>query len=149
MSQLIEQNYANHRTRDPYLVALVLGILISAGCAITGVWVEPPVSQALLTSGIIFLTVTLCGMVIRIRMYSLRVQDRIIRLETQLRLERVLPRDLKDRAKALTLPQLIALRFAADRDLEELVQKVLDDKITSGDAIKRMIKHWQADHLRV
>jgi Family of unknown function (DUF6526) len=74
------------------------------------------------------------------------MQDRIIRLEMQVRLARLLPqRDLA----ALTLPQLIALRFASDRELPALVERTLQGEFATPDAIKRAITDWQADWLRV
>jgi hypothetical protein len=92
-----------------------------------------------------------CALVtlVKMRMYSLSVQDRIIRLEMRLRLERVLPADLKGRIAGLSLQQLIGLRFASDEELPALVQQVFDGPITNADEIKKRIKNWQADHLRV
>ena len=82
------------------------------------------------------------------RTFALKVQDRVIRLETRLRLAQVLPADLHARIKELTLGQLVPLRFASDAELPELTRRVLTDKITDRTAIKKMIKHWEADWLR-
>ena len=82
------------------------------------------------------------------RSFSLKVQDRVIRLEMQLRLQRVLPADLQASIPSLTAGQLVALRFASDAELPGLVRKVLDDKIEDRKAIKQMIQNWQPDHLR-
>jgi hypothetical protein len=83
------------------------------------------------------------------RNYAVTVQNRIVRLETRLRLERVLPPDLAGRVMELTLPQLVGLRFASDAELPDLVRKVLADHLATADEIKRLVKVWQADHLRV
>jgi hypothetical protein len=83
------------------------------------------------------------------RIYSLKVQDRVIRLEMRLRLAQVLPADLKARAGDFTLGQLIALRFAPDAELPELARKVLAENIVDKTAIKKLIKNWQADWHRV
>jgi uncharacterized membrane protein YciS (DUF1049 family) len=82
------------------------------------------------------------------RLFALRVQDRVIRLEMLLRLERILPSDLKSRIHEFTLGQLIALRFASDAELPELSRLVLVQKLTGGKAIKQSIQNWQADGLR-
>jgi len=82
------------------------------------------------------------------RLTVLTVQDRIIRLEMQLRLERVLPPELVARMNELDLRQLISLRFASDSELPDLVQRTLDGEFTSSKAIKKAIRSWQADHLR-
>jgi hypothetical protein len=82
------------------------------------------------------------------RLFALRVQDRIIRLEMQLRLERILPADLRPRIEELSLRQLIALRFASDAELPELSRLVLAQKLSGSNAIKQSIKNWRADLLR-
>jgi hypothetical protein len=82
------------------------------------------------------------------RMMALTVQDRVIRLEERLRLERVLPADLKPRIGEFTVAQLVGLRFACDAELPELARKVLDEKIAERKAIKQMVKTWKPDYLR-
>ena len=82
------------------------------------------------------------------RTFALTVQDRVIRLEMQLRLRGLLPPDLQSRIPDLSHRQLIALRFAGDEELPDLCRAVLKDNITQGKDIKRMIKNWKADHLR-
>ena len=83
------------------------------------------------------------------RLFPLRAQDRIIRLEERLRLEKRLPADLSARIPELTERQLIALRFASDEELEALVRDVLDGKFESTKAIKQSIRSWRPDHFRV
>lgn len=82
------------------------------------------------------------------RMFSLTVQDRLIRLEMRLRLAQILPADLRSRIGEFTCGQLIALRFASDEEMPELARKVLQEKIQDRKAIKRMVRNWQADFLR-
>jgi len=72
----------------------------------------------------------------------------VIRLEMQLRLAKVLPADLVPRIGELSVVQLIALRFASDAELPELVRVVLTQEITDGAAIKKMVRDWQPDRLR-
>jgi len=82
------------------------------------------------------------------RMFALKVQDRVIRLEMRLRLAEILPADLRGQIGEFTLSQLIALRFASDAELPALGRKVLDEKIGERKAIKAMVQNWQADELR-
>ena len=82
------------------------------------------------------------------RIFALTVQDRVIRLEMQLRLREVLPANLRPRINELTVPQLVALRFASDSELPALCSQVLEQKIQDKKAIKKMIKNWQGDFLR-
>jgi hypothetical protein len=83
------------------------------------------------------------------RTFPLGVQDRVIRLEEQLRLERLLPEDLKGRIEELTTEQLIGLRFASDGELAELVRRVLEEGIADRKTIKEAVKSWRADTQRV
>jgi uncharacterized membrane protein YciS (DUF1049 family) len=82
------------------------------------------------------------------RNFALRVQDRVIRLEEQLRCQRLLPADLQPRIAEFSAGQLIALRFASDAELPALARKVLDEKLTERKAIKQLIKNWKPDYLR-
>ena len=83
------------------------------------------------------------------RIFALGVQDRLIRLEERLRMERVLPDDLKARAEEITTDQLIALRFAPDDELPDLVRQVLDGSLSGRKEIKAAVKSWRADHQRI
>ena len=91
----------------------------------------------------------LLGTVWYARAFPLKAQDRVIRLEEQLRLARLLPDDLRSRVDELSAKQLIALRFASDGELPELVRWVLTENITDGKVIKQRIKNWRPDFDRV
>ncbi|MDP2321407.1 MAG: DUF6526 family protein [Acidobacteriota bacterium] len=82
------------------------------------------------------------------RIQALTAQDRLIRLEMRLRLQPLLPADLYARFNDLTVPQLVALRFASDGEMTELVRTVLKDGTKQAD-IKKMIKQWVPDYVRV
>lgn len=84
-----------------------------------------------------------------VRLNSLKVQDRLIRLEENLRYQQVLSPALCQQAGALTLAQMIALRFAGDDELEALVAATLGGKFGKTGDIKRAIKNWRADTFRV
>lgn len=84
-----------------------------------------------------------------VRLSPLKAQDRIIRLEESLRYYQLLPEDLAVRAASLTTAQTVALRFASDEELEGLVREVLEGRLTKPDEIKRAVKSWRADTLRV
>ena len=83
------------------------------------------------------------------RLNPLKAQDRVIRLEESLRYYQLLPDELAERAAVLTPAQVAALRFASDEELEGLVREVLDGRLTKPDEIKRAVKVWRADTLRV
>jgi Family of unknown function (DUF6526) len=83
------------------------------------------------------------------RSFPLKAQDRVIRLEERIRLTRLVPDDLRQRVDELSAKQLIALRFASDGEVPELVRWVLTDNVTDSKAIKQRIRSWRADHHRV
>ena len=84
-----------------------------------------------------------------VRLNPLKAQDRVIRLEESLRYYQLLPEDLAQRAASLTPAQTVALRFASDEELEGLVRAVLEGRLTKPGDIKRAIKVWRVDTLRV
>jgi hypothetical protein len=83
-----------------------------------------------------------------LRQFPLRVQDRLIRLEEQLRLERLLPAETRAWTSGLTAEQLIALRFASDDELPTLAKRVADERIQKRAAIKALVRQWRPDHMR-
>lgn len=84
-----------------------------------------------------------------VRTFPLGVQDRVIRLEERLRMERLLPPDLREQSHAIATDHLIALRFADDDELTDLVRRVLAGELTDRKSIKRAVKKWRADHQRI
>ncbi|HEU5410135.1 MAG TPA: DUF6526 family protein [Candidatus Acidoferrales bacterium] len=96
----------------------------------------------------LLLAIALIIVALYARLFALTVQDRVIRLEMRLRLEQVLPADLKPRIPQFTVNQLVALRFASDAELPDLVRRVLDEKMNNRKSIKQLIKTWKADYLR-
>jgi hypothetical protein len=96
----------------------------------------------------LLLTVATLVLLFLARIFALTVQDRVIRLEMRLKMAELLPADLRPRINELTPKQLVALRFASDEELPDLVRTVLVDRITDAKAIKKMIRNWQGDYLR-
>lgn len=96
----------------------------------------------------LLLSIALLVVALYARMFALTVQDRVIRLEMRLRLEGVLPPDLKPLIPKFSLDQLVALRFASDAELPTLCRRVLDEKLTTRKSIKQLVKTWKADYLR-
>jgi hypothetical protein len=139
------QSYSNHRRIVPlyHLVAAPL-LILNFG------WAFARLSHGWSMDALVNLLTAFALILVLLyaRTFALRVQDRVIRLEMRLRMADVLPSDLNARASALTMRQLIALRFASDEELPDVVDRVLRDQVTDATAIKKMITQWQADHHR-
>ncbi len=78
------------------------------------------------------------------RVFALRAQDRAIRAEENFRFYLLTGKAL---SSELSIGQIIALRFAPDEELPELVTRAINEKMNSKE-IKMAIKNWRADHHR-
>ena len=139
------QTYKNHVRFFPlfHFVAAPITMLYFLN-EVRHVWLNPNRSTA-------FAAVVAFGIMaatFAARLMALTVQDRVIRLEMGLRMRGLLPADLQSRVDRLTPKQLVALRFAGDAELPDLVRQVVDGKLTSQKEIKVAIKDWRGDHLR-
>ena len=83
------------------------------------------------------------------RLFPLGVQDRVIRLEEQKRMDRLFTDDLKARIGEVTTEQMNGLRYASDEELADLVRRVLDENISDRKTIKQDVKNWRADNERI
>ena len=139
------QNYKNHtRFYPPFHFVASPILLLYLVNELRHLWLNPNRSTAfaaLVAFGIFAGLFAARGM-------ALKVQDRVIRLEMQARMRSLLPADLQARSHELTPQQMVALRFAGDTELAELVRSVLAGKITSQKAIKLAINDWKGDYLR-
>lgn len=80
--------------------------------------------------------------------YALNNQNRIVRLEMRLRFFILSGKRLESLENELTFPRIAALRFASDEELLQLINESLQEKL-SPDEIKKRIKIWLPDHMRV
>jgi hypothetical protein len=140
------QSFQNHAKFVPLfhfvtIPILVANLLWSAYRALTGPAWETALAALVAVALLILAFLT--------RIFALKVQDRVIRLEMRLRLRELLPPDLVPRIVEFTPGQLVALRFAGDRELPVIARRVLDERLADKKAIKQMIADWQADHHRV
>lgn len=140
------QNYANHvRYHAPYHFFLTPVLTIYLGWTIAKLG-KAPTWDNLFS---LLIAISLIVLMALIRIYALRVQDRIIRLEERLRYQQVLTPELAAKASQMPTRFIVALRFASDQELPGLVQRVLAGEFTKGAEAKRAIQSWRADYLRV
>lgn len=80
--------------------------------------------------------------------YALGNQNRIVRLEMRLRYYQLTGKRFEGAEKQLSFGRIAALRFAPDEELPALVELALKEHL-SADEIKRRIKNWLPDTMRV
>ena len=95
------------------------------------------------------LAVTIFLGILLARTMALTAQDRVIRLEETLRLQRLLPVEQHGEIASITRGQFIALRFASDEELPALFRRVRNGEFANQKAIKQAITAWRPDLLRV
>jgi hypothetical protein len=140
-----EQTYKSHTRLLPpfhfFVVPVMLINLLNAG--------RHAFQQPTLHNGweVIF-ALGLAALALFSRVQALTVQDRVIRLEERLRLRQVLPPELHQHIDTLSHRQLVALRFASDAELADLVREVVAGKLSTAKEIKLRVKNWRPDWLR-
>jgi hypothetical protein len=145
MAEPTQQNYANHGRRDPSFHLFIVPIAaISIIVAIVNLFRFPSFNSTWL----VVVSIAAAVAVFKMRLYSLKVQDRVIRLEERYRLQQILSEPLRSRIPELTIGQLVALRFAPDAELPALVTRALNEKLSKDD-LKKSVAVWRPDFFRV
>jgi hypothetical protein len=141
----MEQNYGNHARQTPvWLYGVLLPFTLNFGWSVFRL-IRTPDTDTAVTFLVAFALMLLWW---QVRRMALTVQNRVIRLEMRLRLREILPPSLHADIQRLTVRQLVALRFASDAEMPELVNDILAGRLSDGKAIKMKVKNWQADYLR-
>ncbi len=140
-----QQNFKNHTRFHPlfhyFLLPLSLIGLVGAIINLFGVSSEGRMAYGLLALAF-FLLFNIAGLA---RIYSLKVQDRVIRQEENFRHYVLTGKPLDHH---LRTGQIVALRFASDAEFVELAARAVNEKL-SPRQIKESIRHWRADNRRV
>ena len=145
MAEKKPQTLANHGRLDPLFHIVVVPVFGLSAIAATIHFLWRPSAHS---AAFFVLSVAALIAIFKIRLYPLKVQDRVIRLEERMRLSMLLPEPLRARIPELTETQLIALRFASDAELPDLASRALNEKLSQAD-IKKAIKVWRPDYWRV
>lgn len=145
MSKPETQNLKNHGRLDPpYHFVSFAVLLVNLGIAIAFALKH----LNLYTAWLVVLSVAIFIPFFKLRLYPLKVQDRVIRLEERLRLQSLAPQEWHAQLYRLTEDQLVALRFAADEEVVALAKEALEKNLTRKQ-IKERIKDWRPDYWRV
>jgi hypothetical protein len=140
------QTFATHRRWIPAWHFFALPVLL-INVFVTAVYFAR--DPRLINGWTVLVAIALVTGIFISRSMPLRAQDRIIRLEERIRLERVLPGDMRGRIGNLTAEQFIGLRFAPDDEVPELTKRALNGELKTRADIKRAIRNWRPDHMRV
>jgi len=145
MANPVPQNYANHTRWDPPFHFFALPVILLTVIAAIVHCVQRP---TWFSGWLVLVSTAILIVTVKARLYALKAQDRIIRLEERERIVSLLADPLRSRVGELTEGQLIGLRFACDAEIPVLVEASLAKKLSQND-IKKSIKVWRADDFRV
>lgn len=142
------QNYSNHVKYYPSHHFFFLPI--TAALVILGI-VKGFSSP---THGLVWWLFSICcllilwvGIMLR-QHYALGNQDRIVRLEFRLRYFQLFGENSKEAEEKLSFGQIAALRFSDDQEFKILLERTIKEHLSSKE-IKKAIRNWQADYMRV
>jgi len=139
------QGYKNHARFDPPFHFLTAGFyLANLVVAIVGEVRHPDFASTWYLVLSLFVIVP----ILKLRLYPLKVQDRVIRLEERLRLQALAPAVWHAQIFRLNEDQLIGLRFASDDEVVELAKQALEHNLTRKQ-IKERIREWRPDEWRI
>lgn len=139
------QNLKNHAKIDPTFHFFLFFVLV-ANLVIAIVQVVH--QRSFISAWFLVLSIAAFVALFKFRLYPLRVQDRVIRLEERLRLQSLTPLEWHGQIYRLSEDQLIGLRFAGDNEVVELAKQALEHNLNRKQ-IKERIRNWRADNWRI
>jgi Family of unknown function (DUF6526) len=141
-----KQTYENHvRWLPPYHFVMAPIMLLNLIFAIVQIIRDFNVDRV----AYLIVAIGLVLLALLARTQALTALDRVIRLEERLRYQKLLSPELAAKANEFTKDQFISLRFASDEELPDLVERTLKGEFAKGAEIKKAIKNWRGDYLRV
>ena len=140
-----EQNLSSHRRYFPWhhfvVQPILLGNVIAQSVRVSNDPTKWNIWEVIFAIGLLIFSFTSRSM-------SLKAQDRVIRLEERLRLAQLMPGE-QATIDSLRSGQLVALRFASDEEVPALARRCASGDLTKTEQIKKEIKTWRPDNLRV
>jgi hypothetical protein len=145
LKKMAEQNFSNHKRYDRAYHFFIAPLCLT-GCVLSGIHLSKSGPENHYNAALIFLSffLLLCAVGL-IRVYALKVQNRVIRTEENFRHFILTGKPLDNQ---LRMGQIISLRFASDEEFPALAQKSVSENLTPTE-IKKSIQNWRADIRRV
>jgi hypothetical protein len=142
------QSFKNHTRWDPLFHFFIMPVLL-LNVFVTADWYwHHRYTHVHSGPWAVLMAVALLLAASKVRVYALHNQDRIIRLEEQLRLADLLPEEHLGIVDALTAKQYVALRFASDAEMAALAIRAHAEGLTPKQ-IKEAIGVWRPDTFRI
>lgn len=144
---MLQQNNAHHaRYVKGYHFVLSTFLIIGTITSLVSVYLQWSAHYDILNSILIAL-LFICSLFIFyfMRQFPLKAQDRAIRAEENLRHYILTHKPLDSR---VTMAQVIALRFAPDKEFIVLADRAAKETLSPAE-IKKEIREWRADHHRM
>ncbi|HMG83698.1 MAG TPA: DUF6526 family protein [Ferruginibacter sp.] len=141
------QNFENHTRFSPVYHFLLYPVAIATVAISVDYFFHTyyRTDGLLLSILLVLISVGLLLGVLAFRKFPLKAQDRAIRAEENLRYFSMTGKLLD---KELKIHQIVALRFADDKEFVQLVDRAVKENMSSKE-IKKAIQNWKADTHRV
>ncbi len=141
-----DQSYAKHARFVPLFHFVLFGIIVLTLAGSIYAFVRATGEGHGRLDAVLLIALSFAALLLFFftRTFPLKVQDRAIRAEENMRHYVLVGKPLDSR---LTIQQIVGLRFASDAEFVALVQKAASENM-DRDSIKKSVKHWRADHAR-
>lgn len=139
------QSFSHHSRYDPPFHFFIVPVFV---VTLIVTLIKLFRSPSLWSGWVVVFMLAAVGAAFKARLYALRVQDRVIRLEERLRVAALVDQVWRPRITELSESQLIGLRFASDAELPALAARALSEKMSCSE-VKKAIKDWRPDYFRV
>ena len=136
------QTYETHRL-NPRLTGIGFTFLLLAGILLALRWFRIG-GRATFAAGLAAMMASVLVLLVISRVYTTRLQDRIIKLEMRVRTAPLLTPEQQRLLGQLNNKQIAALRFASDAELPALLERAVREKLSPRE-IKRAVTTWVPD----
>jgi hypothetical protein len=136
---MAEQSFENHAHRPTHTTVVWVFALIALTLMVQQLRGSDTRDWAII---FVILAVFELGWISRV--YTVKLQDRIIMLEVKVRAAELLPAGADAQLARLSAKQIAALRFASDQEFGPLLERAARENLPPKD-IKAAIKTWRPD----